>query len=196
MRVRIGSRLVRGIAVAAALLFISAMPQAQEKKPVASDDTRKPAPGPEMDQLKFLRGYWHYSSVYEKTPFYPNGGKGGGTYITSEGPGGFSQIAEFQGTSPEGREVGHEVTTWEPKENAYKSYIFGNSFPGCVVRTGHWDGNTLIFDAEFDFNGEKLHIESATTATSEGTITIVEKAAHGDDPLQTTVTLKATREQL
>jgi hypothetical protein len=188
--------LFRGVAIASACVLLAATPQAQEKKPDAAEKPSKPTPGPEMDQLKFLRGYWHYSSVYEKSEFYPNGGKGNGTYITSEGPGGFSQIAEFQGSSPDGREVGHEVVTWDPKEHAYKSYIFGNSFPGCVIRTGHWDGNTLIFDADFDFNGEKLHLESLTTATSDDTITIVDKASSGDAPLQTTVTLKATRERI
>ncbi len=189
--------LVRSIAIAGGCVLLAATPQAQEKNPDSVEKTViRPAPGPEMDHLKFLRGYWHYSSVYEKSTFYPNGGKGSGTYITSEGPGGFSQIAEFQGISPEGREVGHEVVTWDPKELAYKSYIFGNSFPGCVIRTGRWDGNTLVFDAEFDFNGKKLHLESLTTATSDDTITIVDKAASGDAPLQTTVTLKATRERL
>jgi Protein of unknown function (DUF1579) len=190
---------VRGIPLAIAWAFLATAPQAQEKtkKPDAADKPVRPEPGPEMDQLKFLRGYWHYSSVYEKSSFYPAGGKASGTYISSDGPGGFSLIVEFQGTSPDGREVGHEVITWDPKENAYKSYIFGNTAPGCVIETGHWEGNTLIFDAELEVvNGDKLHLQTAITATSDDTIMIVDKAANGDAGLQTTVTLKATRERL
>jgi Protein of unknown function (DUF1579) len=183
----------------AAILFLlpAAQQQTQDKTPVAGAPKQtNPNPGPEMDQLKFLRGYWHYISTYEKSAFYPNGGKGSGTYITTEGPGGFSQIAEFSGTSPDGREVGHEVTTWDPEEHVYKSYVFGNNFPGCIVRTGKWDGNTLVFDADFDFDGAEVHLQSSTTANADGTVTIVEKSATNGGELQPALTLKATREKI
>lgn len=32
--------------------------------------------------------------------------------------------------------VGHEVIEWDPANNVLKSYVFGNTFPGCVIRTG------------------------------------------------------------
>jgi hypothetical protein len=180
------------------LFLLPATPQqAQEKTPVAEvQKETSPNPGPEMDQLKFLRGYWHYISTYEKSSRYPNGGKGSGTYITTEGPGGFSQVAEFSGTSPDGREVGHEVTTWDPEEHVYKSYVFGSNFPGCMVRTGKWDGNTLIFDADFEFGGVDVHLQSSTIANPDGTVTIVEKFARNGGELQTSLTLKATREKI
>jgi hypothetical protein len=184
--------------IAAGLIFLlPTTPQQAQEKPAAAGSQKEPAPtpGPEMDQLKFLRGYWHYVSTYEKSSFYPEGGKGSGTYITTEGPGGFSQIAEFSGTSPDGREVGHEVTIWDQEEHAYKSYVFGNNFPGCIVRTGKWDGNTLIFDSDFDFNGVDVHLQSSTTANADGSVTIIEKlGANGAEP-QPTLTLKATREK-
>jgi hypothetical protein len=189
--------LPRVIAAAIVLLGPAITPQAQEMAQAAATQKESaPSPGPEMDQLKFLRGYWHYATVYEKSSFYPNGGKGSGTYITTEGPGGFSQIAEFSGTSPDGREAGHEVTTWDPEEHAYKSYVFGNNFPGCIVRTGRWDEATLIFDADFVLGGMKLHLQSSTTANSDGSITIVEKFGADGGPLQTTLTLKGTRERI
>lgn len=184
--------------IVAGIIFLlpATQPGAQEKAAAAGNQKEAVAtPGPEMDQLKFLRGYWHYVSTYEKSSFHPEGGKGSGSYITTEGPGGFSQIAEFSGTSPDGREVGHEVTTWDPEEHAYKSYVFGNNFPGCIVRTGKWDGNTLIFDADFYFNGVDVHLQSSTTANADGTVTIVEKSATNDGELQPTLTLKATRER-
>ncbi|HEY4878668.1 MAG TPA: DUF1579 family protein [Candidatus Acidoferrales bacterium] len=184
--------------IVAGIIFLlpATQPGAQEKAAAAGNQKEAVAtPGPEMDQLKFLRGYWHYVSTYEKSSFHPEGGKGSGSYIITEGPGGFSQIAEFSGTSPDGREVGHEVTTWDPEEHAYKSYVFGNNFPGCIVRTGKWDGNTLIFDADFYFNGVDVHLQSSMTANADGTVTIVEKFATNDGELQPTLTLKATRER-
>jgi len=185
--------------IAAAIIFLLPASTQQSKGKTPASETQKPPtpqPGPEMEQLKFLRGYWHYISTYEKTSFYPNGGKGAGTYITTQGPGGFSQVAEFQGTSPDGFEAGHEVTTWDPQEHVYKSYVFANSFPGCIVRTGHWDGNNLIFDADFELGGVKLHSQSSTTANPDGTVTVVEKFAPEGGELQTTLTLKATREKI
>jgi hypothetical protein len=184
--------------VAAGIIFLlpATQQQAQEKStPPGKQKEAVATPGPEMDQLKFLRGYWHYVSTYEKSSIHPEGGKSSGTYIATEGPGGFSQIAEFSGTSPDGREVGHEVTTWDPEEQVYKSYLFGNNFPGCIVRTGKWDGNTLIFDADFYSNGVDIHLQSSTTANADGTVTTIEKVATNDGELQPTLTLKATREK-
>jgi hypothetical protein len=179
-------------------LLMVAPPQHGQYKKIASDAQKDsaPQPGPEMDQLKFLRGYWRYTSVYDRSSLYPNGGKGAGTYITTEGPGGLSQIAEFQGSSPDGFEVGHEVTTWDPKEHAYKSYVFGNDFPGCIVRTGHWEGNTLIFDANFEMGTKKFQLESLTTANPDGTVTIVEKFTPDGGEQQIALTMKATREKI
>jgi hypothetical protein len=191
------ANLFRIIAAGAIFLLPATGPQAQEK--AATNGTQKepgPKAGPEMDQLKFLRGYWRYVTTYEKSSFYPNGGKGSGTYIITEGPGGFSQIAEFSGTSPDGPEIGHEVTTWDPKERAYKSFIFGNSFPGCIVRTGRWDGNSLIFDADFDLGETKVHLQSTTSANSDGSVTIIEKFSTNGGELVPTLTLKATREKI
>jgi hypothetical protein len=186
--------------VAAAMVFLwpAVAPQNQDKASSTTAAQKEPVPNPvpEMEQLKFLRGYWRYVSTYDKTTFYPNGGKGSGTYITTEGPGGFSQIAEFSGISPDGRESGHEVTTWDPEEHVYKSYVFGNNFPGCIVRTGHWDGTTLIFDADFVLAGAKLHLQSSTVENSDGTVTIVEKFGVDGGELKPTLTLKATREKI
>jgi hypothetical protein len=189
--------LPRIVAVAIVFLWPATPSQPQEK--TANSAVQKepaPTPGPEMDQLKFLRGYWRYVSIYDKTSFYPNGGKGSGTYITTEGPGGFSQIAEFSGISPDGRESGHEVTTWDSQEHVYKSYVFGNNFPACIVRTGHWDGTTLIFDADFVLGGTKLHLQSSTVENSDGSVTIAEKFGVDGGELKPTLTLKATREKI
>ena len=158
--------------VAAVMVFLwpAVAPQNQDKasSTTAAQKEPVPTPGPEMEQLKFLRGYWRYVSTYDKTTFYPNGGKGSGTYIT----------------------------TGDPEEHVYKSYVFGNNFPGCIVRTGHWDGTTLIFDADFVLAGAKLHLQSSTVENSDGTVTIVEKFGVDGGELKPTLTLKATREKI
>jgi Protein of unknown function (DUF1579) len=139
-----------------------------------------PKPAPELAKLKFLEGKWTYESVYEKGDFYPNGAKTKGTYSTIAGPGGFSQIADFTEAAPEGEEAGHMVTNWDVKEHVYKSYVFGNAFPQCVIRTGHWDGDKLIFESEFDMGSMKMALQSVTIANADGTVTIKESYKGAD----------------
>ena len=40
------------------------------------------------------------------------------------------------------------ILTWDPKEKAYKAYVFGNDFPGAIVETGQLEGDTLVFRGE------------------------------------------------
>jgi hypothetical protein len=120
---------------------------AQEKQPLK--------PAPEMERLKFLQGKWRYTESYPQSSMVPNGGTGSGTYAATPGPGGFSQIADFQGISPEGNIAGHEVITWDPAEKVYKSYVFGNNFPGCFMKKGHWNGNELVFTGDFQFQSSR-----------------------------------------
>lgn len=146
----------------------------------ATQPQEMPKPAPELAKLKFLEGKWTYEAVYEKGDFYPNGAKTKGTYNTIAGPGGFSQIADFTEAAPEGEEAGHVVTNWDGKEHVYKSYVFGNAFPQCVIRTGHWDGDKLVFESEFDMGSMKMMLQSVTTANPDGTVTIKESYKGGD----------------
>jgi len=139
-----------------------------------------PKPSPEMAKLKFLQGAWTYESIYEKGAFYPNGATTKGTYAAIEGPGGFSQITDFHEMAPEGEEIGHEVTVWDEANHVYKSYVFGNAFPQCVMRTGHWDGDKLIFVTEFEQGKMKMSLQSVTTANPDGTVTIQESMQGAD----------------
>lgn len=162
--------------------------------PAAAQSPQMPQPGPEMARLKFLQGKWIYQSTYDKTPMVPNGGIGKGTYNTIPGPGGFSQIADFQEDSPDGVEIGHEVTNWDAHDHVYKTYLFGNSFPECVIRTGHFEGNNLIFDTDFDYGGSKFHFQSITTANADGSITISESSSTAGAALQRITVMKLTRQ--
>lgn len=174
-------------------LALSAQQSSTENKAPATDENSL-RPALVMEQIKFLQGKWHYAETYEKTDLYPKGGQGTGTYIAKAGPGGFSQIVDFKDEGPDGLEVGHEVIAWDPAEKVLKSYVFGNSFPGCVIRTGRWDGKSLIFETNFEYAGTKLHFKSITTSNADGTATIQEKYNTVGGPEQLMFTAKATRE--
>jgi hypothetical protein len=160
------------IAALAALIVLSLA--------TAAAHAQMPKPSPEMAKLKFLQGNWTYESIYEKGAFYPDGATTKGTYATIEGPGGFSQIADFHEMAPEGEEIGHEVTNWDEANHVYKSYVFGNAFPQCVMRTGHWDGDKLIFVTEFEQGKMKMTLQSETVANPDGTVTIKESMKGAD----------------
>jgi len=126
---------------------------------------------PEMDRLKKLYlGTWDYSEIYEKTPFYPQGGTDTGIYTSELGPGGNSILNRFHSSGPLGEFDGLLVITWDPKENAYKSYVFGNEFPGCIVQTGTFEGDALVFRSEFAAEGTKLKVRNVTHPVSAGRI--------------------------
>jgi hypothetical protein len=154
-----------------------------------------PKPSPEMAKLKFLQGNWTYESIYEKGAFYPDGATTKGTYVAIAGPGGFSQISDFHEMAPEGEEIGHEVTIWDEADHVYKSYVFGNAFPQCVMRTGHWDGDKLIFVTEFTQGKTKMSLQSVTIANPDGTVTIQESMQGADGTWKLLFTSHAKRVQ-
>jgi hypothetical protein len=176
----------------AAMMF-APLTTSQESGEKQAAEMQPPKPAPEMSRLNFLLGKWHGVTVYEKTSLFPQGGKSEGPYVAVAGPGGFSQIADFEATSPMGKEMGHEVISWVPSENAYKRYVFGNTFPGCIVGTGHWEGESLVFVTDFDFSGKTMHLRSVTTANPDGSVKILESGAVGDTPMQLLFTTTAKR---
>ncbi len=62
------------------------------------------------------------------------------------------------------------VITWDPKEQAYKSYVFGNGFPGCVVQTGQFEGDALVFRSDFAAEGVKMQLRNVTRVSAVGKI--------------------------
>ena len=121
----------------------------------------------EMDRLKKLYlGTWDYTETYEKTPFYPQGGNDTGVYSSELGPGGNSIVNRFHSRGAVGDFEGLMVMTWDPKEKAYKSYVFGNGFPGCVVQTGQFEGDALVFRSEFAAGGVKVKLRNATRVSA------------------------------
>ena len=127
---------------------------------------------PEMDRLKKLYpGTWDYTErYYAKTPFYPQGGSDTGVYSSEPGPGGNSIVNRFHSHGAAGDFEGLLVITWDHKENAYKSYVFGNGFPGCVVQTGQFEGDALVFRSDFAAEGVKMQLRNVTRVSAVGKI--------------------------
>jgi hypothetical protein len=165
-------------------------PQSQEKQ---AQPPAPPKPGPEMDRLKFLIGTWDYNGEYAKSPMVPQGGKETGWYKAQLGPGGLSIIADFEGDGPIGKEIGHEVLAWAPKENIYKVYTVGNNFPGVLAATARWEGANLVTTSEFTEGASKISLRSVYTDIQEKSVTIEESFQMGDAPYQSLMKSKATK---
>jgi hypothetical protein len=89
------------------------------------------------------------TETYTKTPFSPQGGSDTGLCTSEPGPGGNLIVNRFHSHGAVGDFEGPLVMTSDRKEKAYKSYVFGNGFPGCVVQTGQFEGDALVFRCDF-----------------------------------------------
>ena len=160
---------------------------AQEKKPPA-------LPLPEMQRLsKLYVGRWEYTETYPKSAFYPNGGVNTGVYVSEPGPGGNSIFNHFHSKGPVGEFEGTLVMAWDPKENAYKAYVFGDSFPGAVVETGQWEGDTLVFRAEFSVGETKFVLRNATKFLEGGRLVSDEFSSANGKPETLLVHVQAVK---
>lgn len=142
-----------------------------------------PKPGPEMQKLNFLIGTWEMQAEYLKTAMTGDGGKATGWYKAQLGPGGFSVIADFEEDGPLGKEIGHEIFSWDPKKNAYEVVIVGN-FPGAVVGSATWEGDNLVIQNEFDAGGTKMSLRSVYLHPVGKSVQIEESSKAGDAPSQ------------
>ena len=178
------------LALAAGLASAGAR-QAAEK--TAGRARQKPEGLVQMERLQLLVGTWSYTETWEKSEYMPNGSSGPGTYEARLGPGGYSLILDFTTHASFGDEIGHAILTWDPKEKAYKEYVVGNAFPGAVIFTGHWEGDVLVFDGEFEGGGKKTTLKSTYAEWTPKAITILESARTGDAPFHLLQTTKATK---
>jgi hypothetical protein len=177
--------LLLGVPLSAALQEKTA-----EKPPIAP--AAKPGAA-EMDRLKFYLGEWDYTETYPKSAFYPNGGKNTGVYTSKLGPGGNSMVENFHSQGPVGDFEGLIVMTWDPKEKAYKAYVFGNDFPGALVETGQFEGDALVFCSEFPAEGATLKIRNVTRLAAPGKIESEEYIAMKDAPESPLVRVEARK---
>jgi hypothetical protein len=148
---------------------------------------------PEMERLKFYLGEWDYTETYPKSPAYPNGGKNTGVYTSKPGPGGNSLVNGFHSKGPVGDFEGLLMMTWDPHENAYKSYVFGDSFPGALVETGQFEGDALVFRAELAAGGGTVKLRNVTRVVGPGKLVSEEYFSAKDGPETLFVRIEATK---
>jgi hypothetical protein len=137
----------------------------------------QPAPAPEMEKLNFYLGEWDYTEMYGKAPSSP---KNTGVYTSKLGPGGNSLINTFHSQGPVGDFEGLLVFTWDPREKAYKLYVFGNNLPGALVSTGAFEGDTLVFRSEITAQGATVKLRNTTRVTEPGKMVSEQFVVRGD----------------
>ena len=142
---------------------------------------------------KFYVGTWDYTETYPKSSFAPNGGKNTGVYLSELGPGGNSLINKFHSRGPVGDFEGMLVMTWDPKEKTYKSYIFGNDYPGALVETGQWDGDTLVYRGEFSMGEMKFALRNTARMAASGKMVAEEYSSTNGAAEALLVTVEATK---
>jgi len=134
---------------------------------------------PEMEKLNFYLGEWDYTETYGKSA---NGPKNTGVYTSKLGPGGNSLINTFHSQGPVGDFEGLLVFTWDPREKAYKLYVFGNDLPGALVETGAFEGDTLVFRSELTAQGTTVKLRNTTRVTEPGKMVSEQFMARKDAP--------------
>jgi hypothetical protein len=188
---------VQKIGVTAASLILTmgiyGTARASRQQKDAEAHAMAPKSAPEMERLKFYFGEWDYTETYTKSGAYPNGGKNTGVYTSKLGPGGNSLVNSFHSQGPVGNFEGLIVMTWDPRESAYKAYVFGDGFPGAVVETGQFEGDALVFRSEFSAGGNTLKFRNVTRLVAPGKLVSEEYFAAKDGPEALFVTVEATK---
>jgi hypothetical protein len=155
--------------------------------------SRPPVPA-EIERLaKFYAGTWDYTETYEKSPSSPDARKNPGIYTSELGPGANSIVNKFHSRGPVGDFEGLLVMTWDSKESAYKAYVFGSDFPGAIVETGHFEGDTLVFRGEFSMGQTKVAVRNTNRLDADGKMISDEFASANGAPESRVVQVIATR---
>jgi Protein of unknown function (DUF1579) len=188
---------VQKIAVTAATLILTMAiyGDARAARQQKGAEAHAPAPksAPEMERLKFYLGEWDYSETYAKSGAYPDGGKNTGVYTSKLGPGGNSLINSFHSQGPVGNFEGLLVMTWDPRESAYKAYVFGDGFPGAIVETGQFEGDALVLRSELTAGGVTVKLRNVTRAVAPGKLVGEQYFAAKDGPEALFVRVEATK---
>jgi hypothetical protein len=165
-----------------------------KRTPPAPDPAAPSKPAaPEMDRLKFYLGTWDYTEAYEKSPYYPDGGKNTGVYTSKPGPGGNSLENTFHSKGPVGDFEGLLIMTWDPKEKSYKSYAFAGDFPGCLVQTGSFEGDALVYRGEFSMGEQRIGLRNSTRFIAPNRISADEFVAMNGQPEKLLVHVEAMK---
>jgi hypothetical protein len=123
--------------------------------------------GAELDRLKFYIGEWYYSEIYEKSVLFPNSGRNTGTWTAELGPQGRSIINAFVSHGTGDNYEGMEVMTWDPKARIYRDHSLWYDSAEQWSYIGQFEGETLVYRAEFEYLGKHIKFRSETRPTRE-----------------------------
>lgn len=183
-----------GLMIATVVFLTAPAPFSLRGNPAAQEHKPPSSPVPEMQRLsKLYVGTWTYTESYPKSGFSPNGGTNTGVYTSELGPGGNSIINHFHSKGPVGDFEGVIVMTWDPKENAYKAYLFADALPGAIVETGQWENDTLVYRFEFSAGGTKVALRNSTKFLEGGRLTSDEFSSTSGSPEALLVHVEAVR---
>jgi hypothetical protein len=83
--------------------------------------------------------------------------------------------------------------TWDARERAYKMYVLGSDFPGALVETGQFEGNTLVYRSEFPMEGANVKLRNSTRLIGAGTLESEQFVAMKDAPERLLVHVEAKK---
>jgi hypothetical protein len=71
--------------------------------------------------------------------------------------------------------------------------VFGDNFPGALVETGQFEGDTLVFRTELSAGGTTLKLRNVTRLVSPGNLISEEYFAKKGAPESLLVTVEAKK---
>jgi hypothetical protein len=182
-----------GLVTVVTALAISLNARSSAEKSAGRQAKQAPQPGPEMQRLNFLIGTWDTQSRYEKSAMTGDGSAQSGWYKAQLGPGGFSLLADFEEEGPAGKEIGHQILSWDPKKDAYTTVVVGNSFPGAVIGSAKWEGDNLVVMSEMGEGKGAIHLRAVYLHPQGAVVHIEESMSVGDAPFQLIYKSTATK---
>ena len=182
-----GKRFVFALSVMVTLAATMGLAARQEKPGEKSAAAAAKPGAAEMERLKFYLGEWDYTETY------PKGEKGTGLYTSKLGPGGNSLINTFHSQGPIGDFEGLLVMTWDPKEKAYKMFVFGSDHLGALVETGQFEGDALVYRSELSMGGATVKLRNVTRLVAPGKIETEQYAIVNDAPEKLLVHVEAKK---
>lgn len=150
----------------------------QQEKPQAAT-MEMPKPAPEMEKIKWMVGRWAVTETHEKSPWGP-GGPGKGTMVVSLGPGGFSQVAEYNSIGPSGKFSGRGISAWDPDAKVHRGAWTDSMTPGMMMMECREEGKDFVCSGENTMQGKKMAMRSrATNPSPSGWSEVMEVSMDG-----------------
>ncbi len=72
-------------------------------------------------------------------------------------------------------------------------FVVGSDFPGALVETGQFEGDTLVYRSEFPMEGANLKLRNSTRLTGPGTLASEQFVAMKDAPEKLLVHVEAKK---